>query len=53
MRLTVSPLDKEAEKRLIHILAEVALETGREKADREVCDDEASCRVLPRIDSDA
>ena len=32
MKLMVRPLDREAEKRLIRVLAEVALEVGREDA---------------------
>ncbi len=45
--MTVLPLDKEAEKRLLRVLAEAALEAGREEGR----DDEESCRVLPCVDS--
>lgn len=42
MKVTVPPLDKEAEKRLLRVLAEVALEVGREEA----CDDKESRHTL-------
>lgn len=45
MELSVIVADKEAERRLLHVLAQAALEAGEEEAS------EASRRVLPRIDN--
>lgn len=64
MKIIVLSPDEEAEKRLLRVLAEVALEVGREEGDgkdgrcvlaevgREEADDgKKSCRILPCIDS--
>ncbi len=60
MKIIVSSPDKEAEKRLLRVLAEVALEVGRERetnlripdiVHKEADDDKDGRRVLPCIDS--
>ena len=61
MKITVSSNGADMEKHLLRVPAEVALETGRAEADaaadscgdmvqKEVCDGEASSRILPCID---